>query len=221
MTPNNKVGETPQEPSAPPSRGRSGFCCGCLVATAVLGVAFVVFLAMLFSSPSEIMQRATRSSGSEAKIKQTVALFTEAQMQAMRGVKPTVQIQLSDADINAYLSEHRDELDLPSGLEDPQVAFGEGFIEASVRTKVAFVPVRIRVKIVPKVVDGRLAIDVAKVNAGRIGVTGVMRERLVNKIGELIHQRLAQSGATIQSVAVRPGVMTVTCVLDPSPAGGR
>lgn len=224
MNESNKAGESPPAPSAAesrePARPRSGFCCGCLVATAVLSVIFGLLLAMLFSSPGEIAERATRSFGSKNTVEQAATQFTEAQMRAMHGVKPTVQIQLSDADINAYLRQHRDELNLPSGLEDPQIAFGEGFIEGSVRTKVGFVPVRIRIKLVPKVLDGKLVFDVVKVKAGKIGVTGIMRGRLLKTISQLIQQRLDQSGVTIQSVVVRPGVMTITSVLDPTSAGG-
>ncbi len=224
MGANNTVSQSSPEPSAAEgrdsSRRRSGFCCGSLVATAVLSIIFVLLLVMLFSSPGEIVERASRSFGPKNTVQQAVAQFGEAQIRAMRGVKPTLQIQLSDADINAYLAEHRDELDLPSGLKAPRVAFGEGFIEASVRTKVAFVPVRVRVNIVPEVVDGELVLQVTKVKAGKLGVTGVMRGQLVDKLTELIAQRLDQSGVELKSVEVRPGVLTLTSVLEPvSPAG--
>lgn len=165
---------------------------------------------MLFSSPGEIVARATGSLSGHDTVQQAATQLNEAQMRAMRGVKPTVQIELSDADINAYLKEHRDELDLPSGLEDPRVAFGEGFVEGSARTKVAFVPVRVRVKLIPKIVDGKLAVEIEKVQAGKLGVTGIMGDKLARKIGSLLEGRFEESGAKLKDVQVRPGILTVT-----------
>ena len=202
-----------QPPEQAPPRKRSGFCCGCLVATVVLTVVFVLVLLALFSSPEEVVARASRSLGSRDTIEQATTQLTEAQLQAVRGVRPAVQIQLSDADINAYLSEHRDELELPSGLEDPKIAFGEGFIEGSVRTKVAFVPVRVRVTIIPEVVNGELVLRIEKVKAGKLGVTTAMGDRLVSRITKLVGQRLEQSGVDLKQVQVSPGVLTVTGTL--------
>ena len=174
---------------------------------------FVLVLLMLFSSPGEIVARASRSLGSRDTIEEAATQVTEAQMQAMRGVRPTVQIQLSDADINAYLSEHRDDLNLPSGLRDPKVAFGEGYIEGSIRTKVALVPVRVRVTIIPEVVDGELVLRIEKVKAGKLGMTGVMGDGLASSITKLIERRLAQSEVELKDVQVSPGILTITGIL--------
>ncbi len=199
-----------------PSRSRSGFCCGCLLAVAVLSIVFGLLLVMLFSSPGEIVERASRSLSPQDTVQHATAQLTEAQMQAVRGVKPIVQVQLSDADINVYLAEHRGELELPSGLKAPRVAFGEGFIEVSVRTKVAFVPVRVRAKIVPEVVDGKLVLQVRKVRAGKLGITGLVRDSLINILTDSVHQRLDQSGIKLKSVEVRPGFLILTGVLKPT-----
>ncbi len=100
---------------------RSRFCCGCLAGAVVLTIIFALILMILFSSPEEIVARAKRSLSGDSTVEHATTQLTEAQMRAMRGVKPTVQIQLSDADVNAYLTEHRDELELPSGIQDPKV----------------------------------------------------------------------------------------------------
>ncbi len=212
MVTNNTIAQSSEQ--APP-RKRSGFCCGCLVATVVLSTVFVLVLLMLFSSPDKIVARASRSLGPRDTIDRAATQVTEAQMQAVRGVKPTVRIQVSDADINAYLSEHRDELNLPSGLRDPKVAFGEGHIEGSIRTKVAFVPVRVRVTMNPEVVDGELVLHIEKVKAGKLGVTGFMGDRLVSRITELADQRLEQSGVELKDVQVTPGTLILTGTLKP------
>ena len=203
-----------------PPRRRSGFCCGCLIATAVLTFIFAVILMILFSSPEEIVARAQRSLGGADTIEKASTQLTDAQMRAVRGVKPTVQIQLSDADVNAYLNEHREELDLPSGLEDPKVAFGDGYIEGSVRTKVAFMPVRMRVEIVPEVADGKLVLHVKETEAGKIGLPGMFRNKIGRTIDKMIQQKLGQSDLRLKNLVVQPGLLTITVVLEPSDASG-
>ena len=198
------------------ARPRSGFCCGCVVGTVILGIIFVVVLIMLFSSPGEVVARAKRSLGVGNTVETATTQLTEAQMRAVRGVKPTVQIQLSDADVNAYLEEHRDELDLPSGLEDPKIAFGDGYIEGSVRTKVAFVPVRVRVEIIPAVADGKLVLHVEETEAGKIGLPGMFRKKIGRTIDKLIQQKLGESDLRLEDVVVQPGLLTITVTLQPS-----
>ena len=197
-------------------RRRSGFCCGCLIATAVLTFIFALILMILFSSPEEIVARAKRSLGGAGTIEKASTKLTEAQMRAVRGVKPTVQIQLSDADVNAYLEEHRDELDLPSGLEDPKVAFGDGYIEGSVRTKIAFIPVRMRVEIIPEVTDGKLVLHVEETKAGKIGLPGMFRKKLGRTIDAMIQRKLGESNLRLENVVVQPGLLTITVTPAPS-----
>ena len=201
-------------------RRRSDFCCGCLVAAAVLIIIFAVLLLMLFSAPQQIVARAKRSLGGASTVETATPQLTEAQMRAVRGVKPTVQIQLSDADVNAYLEEHRDELELPSGIEDPRVAFGDGYIEGSVRTKIAFIPVRMRAEIIPEVADGKLVLHIEETRAGKIDLPGMFRKKIGRTIDKLIQQKLGQSDLRLENVVVQPGLLTITVTLGASPPSG-
>lgn len=201
-------------------RRRSGFCCGCLVAAVVLTIIFALLLMMLFSSPQQIVARAKRSLSGANTVETATTQLTKAQMRAVRGVKPTVQIQLSDADVNAYLEEHRDELDLPSGMEDPKVAFGDGYIEGSVRTKIAFIPVRMRAEIIPEVTDGNLVLHVEETKAGKIGLPGMFRKKLGRTIDAMIQRKLGESDLRLENVVVQPGLLTITVTLGPSPPPG-
>jgi len=201
-------------------RRRSGFCCGCIVGTVILSIIFAVVLIMLFSSPEEIVARAKRSLSGVNTVDKASTQLTEAQMRAMRGVKPTVQIQLSDADVNAYLEEHSDELDLPSGLGEPKVAFGDGYIEGSARTKVVFVPVRMRVEIIPEVADGKLVLHVEETKAGKIGLPGMFRKSIGRAVDKLIQEKLGQSGLLLKDVTVQPGLLTITVGLAPLQPSG-
>jgi len=199
---------------------RSGFWRGCLAGAVVLTIVFALLLLMLFSSPQQIIARAKRSLGGASTVEHATTQLTEAQMRAMRGVKPTVQVQLSDADVNAYLEEHRDELDLPSGIEDPKVAFGDGYIEGSVRTKLAFVPVRMRVKIIPEVTDGKLVLHIEETSAGKLGLPGMFRKKIERVIDTMIQRQLGESDLRLENVVVQPGVLTITVTLGPSPPSG-
>jgi len=197
------------------SSGRRGFCCGCLVATIVLTCAFVIILIMLFSSPGEVIAQGRRALAPQDSVEQATMQISEAQMQAVRGVRPTVQIQLTDADVNAYLEEHRQEMALPPGLKKPKVAFGEGYIEASVRTRVAFVPVRARVRLRPEVVDGKLVLHVSKLKAGKLGLPAHFRKQLESRLGDMISQRLVGTGVTLRDVQVHPGQLSITATIQP------
>jgi len=201
-------------------RRRSGFCCGCFVGVVVLTIIFALILMILFSSPEEIVARAKRSLSGDSTVEHATTQLTEAQMRAVRGVKPTVQIQLSDADVNAYLTEHRDELDLPSGIKDPKVAFGDGYIEGSVRTRVAFVPVRMRVEIIPEVTDGKLVLHIEETSAGKLGLPGMFRKKIGRVIDTMIQRKLGESDLRLENVVVQPGVLTITVTLGPSPPSG-
>ena len=197
-------------------RRRSRFCCGCLAGAVVLTIVFALLLLTLFSSPEQIIARAKRSLGGADTVEKASTQLTEAQMRAVRGVKPTVQIQLSDADVNAYLKEHRDELDLSSGIEDPKVAFGDGYIEGSVRTKVAFVPVRMRVEIIPEVADGKLVLHLEDTRAGKIGLPGMFRKKIGRALDAMIQRKLGESDLRLENVVVQPGLLTITVTLGPS-----
>ncbi len=198
-----------------PSRSRSGFCCGCVVGAVILTGIFVMLLVMLFSSPKEIVARAKRSLSGADTVERATTQLTEAQIRAMRGVKPTVQIQLADADVNAYLQEHRDELRLPAGLKDPKVAFGDGYIEGSVRTKIAFVPVRMRVELVPEVADGKLVLHIKETKAGKLALPGMFRDKIERAIDAMIQQKLDQSDLRLKDITVQPGLLTITVALSP------
>ncbi|MCK4324996.1 MAG: hypothetical protein KAW89_10725, partial [Armatimonadetes bacterium] len=124
------------------------------------------------------------------------------------------------ADVNAYLKEHRDELDMPSGLGDPKVAFGDGYIEGSVRTKIAFIPVRMRVEIIPDVTDGKLVLHIEETKAGKIGLPGMFRKKIGRTIDKLIQQKLGESDLRLENVVVQPGLLTITVTPAQSPPSG-
>jgi hypothetical protein len=192
--------------------GRRGFCLGCIVAAIVIIGVVVAGLSVLFSSPEELVAYGQRTVGGPSTVEQAAA--------ALRGVEPDVTLTLNDADVNAYIVEHRKELALPKGLKDPRVAFGDGFVEASVRTKVGFVvPVRVRIKVRPEVSEGRVLLQPIGGRAGKVGLPGGVRKKIARTAGHIIEQRLDAGGFDVKRVEVRKGELVVHGKLRPTDAG--
>jgi hypothetical protein len=196
--------------------GRRGFCLGCLAAAIVGIVAIVVVLSMVFSSPEKLVEYGQRTVTGPSTVEQAIATTEAAQARALRGVKPVIALRLTDADVNAYIAEHEDELPLPKGMEDPRVAFGDGFVVVSVRTKLGFVvPVRVRMRMRPEVVDGRLKLHPVAGRAGKIGLPSGIRDRVARTAGKAIQERLDAGGFDLQRVEVQEGALIVGGKLEP------
>lgn len=217
---------TPQEHPEPTDRDTGstsrGFCVGCVVASVVLTVVFAIVLSMLFSSREEVIARGKGLFEGKDTVEQVDETIMTAREKMLRGMKPTVSITLTDADLNAYIQERPEEIDIPSGLEDPKVAFGDGFVEVSVRTKILFIPTRVRAELVPEVTDGTLALKVEKVSAGDVSAPGVIRKSVARAATDAVNKALQANRMDIKSVKATEGLLTVEAVLKPKeqePAG--
>jgi hypothetical protein len=176
-----------------------------------------VVLSLLFSSPEEVVAYGQRTLTGPSTVEQAIATTEDAQARALRGVRPLVALKLTDADVNAYIVEHSDELALPKGLKAPRVAFGEGFAEASVRTKIGFViPVRVRIKLRPEVSDGQLALHPIGGRAGKLGLPRGMRKKIARTLGRAIQERLDGAGFDVQDVELHKGELVVRGKLRPT-----
>ena len=199
--------------------GRRGFCLGCVVA-GMIGIAVVIVaLSLLFSSPEELVAYGQRTLSGPSTVEQAISATEDAQARMLRGLRPDVELRLTDADVNAYIAEHRKELALPRGLRDPRVAFGEGFVVASVRTKMGFViPVRVRIKLRPEVRDGRLALHPMAGRAGKLPMPATFRKKVARTAGRVIEERLGAAGFDLTGVEVHKGVLIVGGNLRPTAA---
>ncbi|MFQ5811476.1 MAG: hypothetical protein ACE5JM_17800 [Armatimonadota bacterium] len=210
--------EAEREPTARTGRsGGCGFCSGCLVTVIAIVVVAIVVLSMLFSSPEELVAYGQRTLSGPSTVEQAITTTEDAQERVLRGVRPVVALKVTDADVNAYIVEHSKELSLPKGLKDPRVAFGEGFAEASVRTKIGFVvPVRVRIKMRPEVSDGQLALHPIGGRAGKLGLPSGMRKKIARTAGGMIQERLDGAGFDLQDVELRKGELIVRGKLRPT-----
>ena len=141
--------------------------------------------------------------------------FSMQQLEMLRGVRPALDVRLTDADINAYIAAHPEALGLPKGFRAPRVSFGQGLIGLNVSTRVLLLPVTVHVALQPRVDDGRLQLSVVKVRAGRVSLPGEFRQQVERLVGELLNQRLREAGLEPMGVQVGEGELTISARLSP------
>jgi len=108
------------------SKWRSGFGRGCLVGIIAAVLAMVVLGVMVRRGPERFPGPIRSLFGADGTV--VVAGGTGGssvsleQIRAIRGVQPTIQVTLTEADINSYLKEHPDEVGLPKGFKSQRCA---------------------------------------------------------------------------------------------------
>jgi len=197
-------------------RPRSGFCGGCLVGAVLLLVAIAAVAIGVRRSPDRFLGiiQTIFGAGQAASAPEGGAGLSPEQIKAMRGVKPAVTVTLKEDDLNAYLQQNPGAVGLPKGFEAPQVAFREGAVVASARTKVV-VPVRVRVVMRPEVAEGRIRLNVVKVDAGGVSLPGEFRQQVQQEVEALLAERTRQAGFEVQSVEVGEGQLKIMGQLKP------
>lgn len=143
--------------------------------------------------------------------------LTLEQLQAIRGVQPTIQVTVTEADINSYLQAHPEAVGLPRGFSAPRVHFGDGRVKMTVRARLLIIPVRVTIAMEPRVENGELRLSVVKVDAGGVKLPGELRGIAEEQISRILSERLQAAGLQPQSVEVGEGRLTVAARLVPVP----
>ncbi len=143
--------------------------------------------------------------------------LTLEQLKAIRGVRPTVQVTLTDDEINSYLDEHPEAVGLPRGFAAPRVHFRDGQVHMAMRTRVLLIPVRVTVSMAPRIESGELKLSVTKVDAGGVSLPGELRGIAERQASRLISERLLSAGLEPESVEVGEGTLIVAAELVPVP----
>ena len=198
---------------------RAGFGRGCLVGGALMLLILMGLGIAVRRSPDAFPGplRWFYGASGPMSVAQGGSTLTLEQLQAIRGVKPTVQVTLTEADINSYLDEHPEAVGLPRGFAAPRVRFHNGRVHMGARTKVLLIPVRITISMEPRVEDGELRLSVVKVDAGGVSLPGELRGIAEDQVSKLLSDRLAASGLAPESVEVGEGTLTVSARLVPVP----
>ena len=206
-----------QTPDRPRRLRVPGFFIGCLVGGVFTLLIFLVLGVMVRREAGAYPHFVQAIFGADrpTAIESGTGTLSVEQLQAIRGVKPSFEIMLSEGDINSYLQEHPDALGLPKGYAAPRVSFEDGQMKLSVRTKVLLWPVRVEVWMRPMVVDEELAVEIVKVQAGRVSLPGEFRQQVQAEMERLLAAQLTGAGVTPLAVEVGEGRLTVTVQLRP------
>ena len=209
----------PAEPPRPrPRRRRYGFGSGCVMGGALTFIALIVMGVAVRREPdahSGLVRAFFGADHPAARDTGTPTLSLE-QLQALRGIKPGIQVILSEDDINAYLKEHPSELGLPKGFSAPRVRFRSGQMMLSVRTKVLLWPVRVDVWLRPEVTAGELTLEIVKVKAGRVSLPGEFRQQIQTQMARVLSSQLEAAGVRPQAIEVGEGRLTITAEVQPT-----
>ncbi len=199
-------------------RGPSGFTVGCLTG-AVLMLALVIILGAAVRRAPERYPAFLRgfygAIGSVTLTTGATDSLTLEQLRAIRGVQPTIQVTVTEADINSYLEAHPEAVGLPDGFSAPRVHFSDGRVKMSVRARLLIIPVRVTVAMEPRVEDKELRLSVVEVDAGGVKLPGELRGIAEEQVSRLLSERLLAAGLEPQSVEVGEGTLTVAARLIP------
>lgn len=133
----------------------------------------------------------------------------EAYLRIFRGLKPKMVIEVAEADVNTYLREHPEEVALPGEFADPQVAFLDGLVQISARTKVLFVASRVRVNLAPEMINGRLRLSVRRISASGIPIPNWFHKGIAGDLAGMINETLDRNGLQLRDVRVEQGLIRV------------
>jgi len=133
----------------------------------------------------------------------------------LRELKPKMTFEFLQDNLNSYLRAHPEEFAIPEGFESPHIAFFPNVIEVSARTKILFVPARVRVGMTPEVRNGRLRLKVTSIKAGKVPVPPTFHRGTADTIARVVNDFLDRNQVQLQCVEVRRGVIVV------SAAGGE
>lgn len=199
-------------------RWPSGFTTGCLTG-AVLMLALAIALgAAVRRAPERYPAFLRDFYGAIGPITPTTGAtdsLTLEQLQAIRGVQPTIQVTVTEADINSYLEAHPEAVGLPQGFSAPRVHFSDGRVKMSVRARLLIIPVRVIVAMEPRVEDKELRLSVVEVDAGGVKLPGELRGIAEKQVSRLLSERLLAAGLEPQAVEVGEGTLTVAARLIP------
>jgi hypothetical protein len=196
---------------------RTGFGLGCLggIIVAVLGM--VVLGAMVRRGPERFPGPVRSVFGADGTV---VAggggsSLTLEQIRAIRGVQPTVQVTLTEDDINSYVKENPDAVGLPEGFKNPRVKFANGRVRLLVSTEVLLFSTRIAIGMEPRIEAGELKLVVKQIEAGGVDLPGELRQVAERRVADLLAERLGEAGLRPESVEVEDGKLTVAARLVP------
>jgi hypothetical protein len=136
-------------------------------------------------------------------------------MSLLHRLKPSVTVELTQANVNEYVRSHADELKLPSGLADPRITFRRGHLEISARKQVLFANARLRAVLTPLVRHGRLKLEIQQMWAGPLPVPSAFHNGFADSLAALVNDELDATGARLMRIEIDSGTVRAIASLHP------
>lgn len=199
------------------SKWRGSFGLGCLSGIVIAVLAMVVLGVMVRRGPERFPGPLRSLYGAEGAVVSTGggSSLSLEQIRAIRGVQPTIQVTLTEDDINSYLRENPDSIGLPKEFKNPRVKFADGRVRLLISTKVLLFSTRIAIGMEPTVENGELRLAVKQIEAGGVDLPGEVRQIAEARVADLLADRLGEAGLRPESVEVADGRLVVAARLVP------
>ena len=196
---------------------RAGFAFGCLGGIILKLVIVLVFGTVVRQQPHRFPAVVQWFCGAGAVVAAADGgpALSLQQIEAIRGVRPTIQVTLTEADINSYLRDHPEAVGLPRGYAAPRVEFRDSLVRFGARTRVLFFAVRFWIMMEPYIEGEDLKLAVRRVEAGNIDLPGELRKIAEDRVADILSEHLGEAGLVPESVEVRDGALTVAARLVP------
>lgn len=103
-------------------------------------------------------------------------------------------------------------------LRDVQAAIDSSGITLSA-TSTEYLKTSLDISVLPKVVDGRLKLELVKIQAGSFAVPEVVTKRVAESLDQVMTKELSQlQSVTVKSVLLNEGSMTITGTIRATPS---
>ncbi|MBD3292429.1 MAG: DUF2993 domain-containing protein, partial [Armatimonadia bacterium] len=196
---------------------RAGLGLGCLGGIVLTVISMVLLGSMVRRGPERFPGPIRSLYGADGSVvtagDEGGSSLSLEQIRAIRGVQPTIQVTLTEEDINAYVKANPDAIGLPKDFTDPRVKFRDGRVRLLVSTKVLLFSTRITIGMKPAVEHGRLLLEVKQIEAGGVDLPGELRQIAESRVADLLADRLDESGLVPASVEVTDGKLVVAARL--------
>lgn len=127
------------------------------------------------------------------------------QWRLFRQMQPTLTIEITEANINAFLREHRDEIGVPPGYSNPRIGFDKGRVEVSAARRLGFFSTRVQVEMDPSIEEGRLVLRERKTGVGPISLPISFHTGVADTIMETINGALDRNDMILRRIEIIRG----------------
>jgi len=127
------------------------------------------------------------------------------QWRLFRQMRPTLTIEITEANINTFLREHPEEVGVPPGYSNPRVAFNNGRVVVSAGRRVGFFATRLAVEMAPSIEDGRLVLRERKTGVGGISLPISFHTGVADTIMDTINGALERNDMILRRVEITRG----------------